>query len=133
MRLSPWLRERQCKRRDSSFRRRRDGAWQIIHFQRDKYSNTRLVRFSVDVGLSLRALLPAGPVLKDVRMALERGLAWFDAHVEPHAFLDCALDDAVLAADRAPGPNRRGTSQGFSAALNRRHVPGPLVGSLGAL
>jgi hypothetical protein len=54
--LAPWLKQRGFKRRDGTFRRRRDEAWQIVNFQRDKYSNARLVRFTINLGVSLDVL-----------------------------------------------------------------------------
>jgi hypothetical protein len=54
--FAPWLKERGFKRRESTFRRRHDEAWQIVNFQRDKYSNAGVVRFSINLGVSLDVL-----------------------------------------------------------------------------
>ena len=54
--FGPWLKQRDFKRRDGTFRRRQDEAWQIVNFQRDKYSHARLLRFTVNLGVSLDVL-----------------------------------------------------------------------------
>jgi hypothetical protein len=54
--VAPWLKQRGFKRRDGTFRRRRNGAWQIINFQRDKYSHARRLRFTMSLGTSLDVL-----------------------------------------------------------------------------
>jgi hypothetical protein len=54
--FAPWLKQRGFKRRDSTFRRREDEAWQIVNFQRDKYSRARLVSFTINLGVSLDVL-----------------------------------------------------------------------------
>lgn len=54
--FAPWLTSCQFRRRDAVFRRWREGAWQIIDFQRDKYSDARHVRFTINVGISLDVL-----------------------------------------------------------------------------
>lgn len=55
-RLAPWFTEQGFKRRDSTFRREREGAWQIVNFQRSKYSDARVVRFTVNLGVALEVL-----------------------------------------------------------------------------
>jgi hypothetical protein len=42
--------------RSSAMRRRHAEAWQIVNFQRDKYSNARLLRFTINLGVSLDVL-----------------------------------------------------------------------------
>jgi Domain of unknown function (DUF4304) len=54
--FSPWLKERGFKRRDTTFRRRRDAAWQIVNFQRSQFSDASDVRFTINLGVALDAL-----------------------------------------------------------------------------
>lgn len=54
--FAPWLKQRGFKRRDGTFRRRQDEAWQIVNFQRDKYSHARRLRFTINLGTSLDVL-----------------------------------------------------------------------------
>jgi hypothetical protein len=54
--FAPWLNKRGFKRRDFTFRRRQAQAWQIINFQRDKHSTANLVRFTINLGVSLDVL-----------------------------------------------------------------------------
>jgi hypothetical protein len=51
-----WLNQRGFKRRDGTFRRRQNKAWQIVNFQRDKFSHARLVRFTINLVVSLDVL-----------------------------------------------------------------------------
>jgi hypothetical protein len=54
--FGPWLKDRDFRRRDSTFRRRREDAWQIVNFQRNRYSTSRAVPFTVNLGVSLDLL-----------------------------------------------------------------------------
>jgi hypothetical protein len=54
--FAPWLKERGFNRRDTTFRRRRDQAWQILNFQRSQYSDSRDVRFTVNLAVALDVL-----------------------------------------------------------------------------
>jgi hypothetical protein len=54
--VASWLKASDFKRRDSTFRRRRDGAWQIVNFQRSQYSDASDVSFTVNLGVSLDVL-----------------------------------------------------------------------------
>ena len=54
--FSPWLKARGFKRRDTTFRRRRDTAWQIVNFQRSQFSDASDVPFTVNLGVALDVL-----------------------------------------------------------------------------
>jgi hypothetical protein len=54
--FSPWLKERGFKRRDTTFRRRREQAWQILNFQRSKFSDASDVPFTINLGVALDLL-----------------------------------------------------------------------------
>lgn len=54
--FAPWLKERGFRRRDTTFRRRRDAAWQIVNFQRSQASDARRVRFTINLGVALDVL-----------------------------------------------------------------------------
>lgn len=54
--VAPWLKPRGFRRRDGTFRRRQGGAWQIVNFQRNQYSTAALVRFTINLGVSLDVL-----------------------------------------------------------------------------
>jgi hypothetical protein len=54
--FAPWLKERGFKRRDTTFRRRQGETWQIINFQRSKYSDAGVVPFTINLGVSLDLL-----------------------------------------------------------------------------
>jgi hypothetical protein len=55
-RIAPWLRDRGFKRRDATFRRERDAGWQVVNFQRSRFSDAGVVRFTVSLGVGLRLL-----------------------------------------------------------------------------
>ena len=61
--IAPWLKHRGFSRRDATFRRERDGAWQIVNLQRSRYSDSRDVPFTVNLGVALALLhdQPAWP------------------------------------------------------------------------
>ncbi len=54
--FGPWLKERGFKRRDTTFRRRRDQAWQILNFQRSQFSDASDVPFTINLGVALDLL-----------------------------------------------------------------------------
>jgi hypothetical protein len=55
-RFSPWLKTRGFKRRDTTFRRRRDAGWQIVNFQRSQFSDASDVPFTINLGVALDVL-----------------------------------------------------------------------------
>jgi Domain of unknown function (DUF4304) len=59
--FAPWLKERGFKRRDTTFRRRQGETWQIINFQRSKYSNAGVVPFTINLGVAFDLLNDAPP------------------------------------------------------------------------
>jgi Domain of unknown function (DUF4304) len=54
--VSGWLKERGFKRRDTTFRRRRGHAWQILNFQRSQSSDAGVVPFTINLGVALDVL-----------------------------------------------------------------------------
>lgn len=54
--FAPWLKQRGFRRRHGSFRRRQDAAWQIVNFQRHRYAHSRMLRFTINLGVSLDVL-----------------------------------------------------------------------------
>jgi hypothetical protein len=59
--FAPWLKERGFRRRDVTFRRSVGGNWQIVNFQRNRYSNARRVAFTVNLGVAFGILHRDGP------------------------------------------------------------------------
>jgi hypothetical protein len=51
--FDPWLKQQGFSRKDATFRRRVDGSWQIVNFQRNRYSNARRLTFTVNLGVAL--------------------------------------------------------------------------------
>jgi hypothetical protein len=60
--LLPWFEERDFRLKDTTFRRRRGDDWQIVNVQRDKYSNARVVPFTVNLGVALTVLRGGEPL-----------------------------------------------------------------------
>jgi hypothetical protein len=54
--IAPWMKEREFRRTRGTFRRERDGAWQIANFQRSQYSDASNVPFIVSLGVGFAAL-----------------------------------------------------------------------------
>jgi hypothetical protein len=55
-RIAPWLKDRGFRRKDVTFRREHEGAWQIINFQRSRHSDAGVVPVAVNLGVGLSLL-----------------------------------------------------------------------------
>ena len=62
--LTPWLKSHGFKRRDTTFRRRREEAWQIVNFQRSQWSDASELAFTINLGVALDVLHDEPPWLQ---------------------------------------------------------------------
>ncbi len=59
--VAPFLRDRGFRRAKTTFRRRVDEAWQIVHLQKNKWSTRDHVMFTVNLGVALDVLADDPP------------------------------------------------------------------------
>ncbi len=70
--VTPWFKRRGFKRRNGTYRRRSEEAWQIVNFQRDNRVGAEVVRFTINVGVSLDVLNEAPSWRQELRQQLQR-------------------------------------------------------------